>query len=162
MERLRRVRDLDPHAIVGCPRCMAASRGTVPAARLSWRGFVGALQPASSKRPQIRTARQYMDHLVKAHDLSPGELCRRDLPVLLWSPRDHQGSDLLVSAIVTRLAVSYKIQLTYSFLLDCSNSSLMLSFKLLPRLPPSPLMTSLNWPIRLLKIRSLTSNFRAR
>ena len=106
MERLRRVRDLDPHSIVGCPRCLEASRGTVPDARLSWRGFVGELQPTASKQPQVATAYQYADHLKEVHGLSPADFRRMDLPVLLWSPRDYQAVDLLVLAIATRLAVS--------------------------------------------------------
>ena len=105
MERLRLVRALDPQAILTCPRCQERDRGSVPDMRLSWQGIIGA-PPSTSSQPHIRAARLYIAHLQGVHQLSPSDLRRKDLPVVLWSPRDYEAVDLLLTALVDEFAVS--------------------------------------------------------
>ena len=104
METLRLVRSLDPQAILGCPRCLEEDRAAVPGARVSWRGWQQEQLPLA--QPHIKAARQYAAHLEEVHGLAPSEIRRKDLPVVLWSPRGSPATDLLLYWVAEEILVS--------------------------------------------------------
>ena len=106
MEQLRQVRALDPEAVLGCPRCLEEDRGSVPGARLNWRGFKlvpprSPLRPTS--QPQIRAARDFCRHLEEVHGIGPSHMRRKDFPVILYSARGYQAVDLLLHHVAKEL-----------------------------------------------------------
>lgn len=101
IERLRQVRTLHPESMLGCTHCLKEDLGKVPIARLSWQGY--QFSALTSSQPQIKPGQAYLTHLEHRHKTGSSDLRRKDLPIILWSPRGYDAVDILTIYMVREL-----------------------------------------------------------